>query len=148
MSRLGKDSGMCYVAASLALLVVVAGSVPAEDMLVTVYVDGKAQDFSPQARVRDGKTYAPLRAAAEAVGAHVSWQAASGMAVVCVGNQCVPVRKDQGIVVDNHLLIPLRLMAEALQCEVTWDGKNKAVHISTKKSELGAAVPTGCGPLG
>ena len=33
------------------------------DTLVDVYVNGQKQEFAPAARVREGTTYAPLRAA-------------------------------------------------------------------------------------
>lgn len=100
------------------------------DTLVKVYVDGTKRDFSPAARVREGKAYAPLRAAALAVGATVHWLAARQMAVVCKGDRCVNIKKAEGIIVRGRLLIPLRLMAEALQARVTWDAKQKAVLIS------------------
>ena len=99
------------------------------DVIVPVYVDGKLASMSPAARVRGGTTYAPLRAAATAVGATVKWQAASQTAVVCSGDRCVPIRKDQGIIVDNQLLVPVRMMGEALACQVKWDAGARAVRI-------------------
>ena len=121
-----------------ALLLVACAATYAEDMLVPVYVDGTLRKFKPRARVRDGTTYAPLRAAAEAVGAEVKWHAASQTAIVCLDTRCVPVRKDQGIMVEGRLLIPLRLMAAALACDVSWDAGAKAVRITTAN----------CGPSG
>ena len=118
------------------LLAVVVAMVVAGDVLVKVYVDGKLMDFEPAARVRNGTTYAPLRAAAEAVGAHVTWNAKSQMAVVCRGQQCVPIKKSQGIIILGRLLIPLRLMATALNCQVRWDEQARAVRIETKSSAL------------
>ena len=117
---------------SLGLLVALATSSAWADTLVDVYVNGKKQSFSPQARVRNSTAYAPLRAACEAVGSEVKWLEAQQAAAVCKGERCVLIRKKQGIIVDGRLLIPLRLMAEALAAQVTWDGKRKAVIIVTK----------------
>lgn len=101
----------------------------AADLLVNVYVGGERMNFSPQARVRNGVTYAPLRAAAESVGAHVEWSAANRTATICADDRCVPIRQNQGIMVGSSMLIPVRLMSEALGREVTWDKNASAVRI-------------------
>jgi len=101
------------------------------DTLVDVYVNGNKQDFWPAARVREGTTYAPLRAAAEAVGAEVKWIEAQQVAIICQADACAIIRKQQGIIVNGRLLIPVRLMAEALDAKVFWDGQRKAVMIVT-----------------
>jgi hypothetical protein len=112
----------------LALSAIAATAWPA-DQIVSVYVSGKRMDFNPAARVRSGVTYAPLRGAAEAIGAHVEWNAASQSATVCVSDRCVPIRANQGIMVNNSILIPVRLMSEAIGREVSWDKSANAVRI-------------------
>ncbi|MEN6400398.1 MAG: stalk domain-containing protein, partial [Armatimonadia bacterium] len=92
-----------------ALLLSLSAALPA-DLLVNVYVGGKQVNFSPQARVRNGVTYAPLRAAAEAVGAHVQWSAASRTATICTEDRCAPIQQSQAIMVNGSMLIPVRLM--------------------------------------
>jgi len=104
------------------------------DTLVDVYVNGTKQDFSPAARVREGTTYAPLRAAAEAVGAEVKWIASEQLAIICQADACAIIRKQQGIIVSGRLLIPVRLMAEALDAKVAWNGQRKAVMIVTESA--------------
>ncbi len=116
-----------------ALLLVLAGSAGA-DTLVDVYINGTKQDFAPPARVREGKAYAPLRAAAEAVGAEVKWIESEQLAIICQADVCAIIRKQQGIIVSGRLLIPVRLMAEALDAKVSWDGKRKAVMIVTESA--------------
>ncbi len=119
-------------AALIGLVVTLVTGIALADMLVGVYVNGKKQEFKPAARVRGGKSYAPLRAACEAVGAEVKWQEEQQLATVCKGLRCVLIRKEQGIIVEGRLLIPLRLMAEALDAQVSWDSEHKAVRIVTK----------------
>jgi hypothetical protein len=116
------------------LCIALVGTAVVADQIVSVYVDAQKKDFSPDARVRDGRTYAPLRAAAESVGADVKWMAEQQMAVVCNGPTCVAIKRSDGIIVDDHLLVPLRVLSEAVGCSVTWDGQAKAVRITTADS--------------
>ena len=110
------------------LIVTVHASV---DEIVSVLVDGKQVNFKPDARVRDGRTYAPLRETSEALGAGVKWNAQTQMAIICRGNACVPIKKSDGIIVDNQLLVPLRILGEALGAEVAWDAGKRAVLIKS-----------------
>ena len=121
---------MRKLAAVLVALVAVSAGMCA-DALVDVYVDGKKVDFKPQARVRAGKTYAPLRATAESLGADVKWHAKQQMAVLCRGASCVSVQKSEGIIVADQMLVPLRILSEALGAEVKWDGARRAVRIKS-----------------
>lgn len=116
----------CLVVGMLLFIAVCAWSA---DQLVSLYAGGKKINCQPAARVRNGVTYAPLRAAGDAVGAHVTWNASSQSATVCLSDRCVPIRANQGIMVQNSLLIPVRLMSEALGRQVTWDAAAQAVRI-------------------
>ncbi len=116
----------------IGLVVTLVAGATGADTLVDVYVNGSKQEFRPPAQVREGRSYAPLRAACEAVGAEVKWQEEQQLATVCKGLRCVLIRKEQGIIVEGRLLIPLRLMAEALDAQVSWDSEHKAVRIVTK----------------
>ena len=117
------------------ILLLAVTNVVRADALVKVYIDGKKQDFSPAARVRAGRAYAPLRASADAVGASVKWIEAQQMAVVCKTVRCIIIKKSEGIIVEGRLLIPLRLMGEALEAQVRWDAEQKAVLIETQAPE-------------
>jgi hypothetical protein len=111
-------------------LIGLTSPVRAADEIVKVYVAGKAVSFTPAARIRNGTTYAPLRAAAQAVGAEVQWSEASQTALVCTDQACANIKKSQGIVVDGSLLIPVRLMSQALGRAVTWDAASRSVRIA------------------
>lgn len=110
-------------------LLAVSISAWSADQIVSLYANGKKVNCQPAARVRNGATYAPLRAAGEAVGAHVTWNAPSQSATICLNDRCVPIKASQGIMVENSMLIPVRLMSEALGRQVTWDGAAQAVRI-------------------
>lgn len=112
------------------LLLGVATAACAADQLVSLYVGGKMVKCDPSARVRGGVTYAPLRAAAEAVGMHITWDAANQTASLCAPGRCVlPIKASQGIMVNNGLLIPVRQLGQALGRPVTWDAKAQAVRV-------------------
>ncbi|HJN16600.1 MAG TPA: copper amine oxidase N-terminal domain-containing protein [Armatimonadota bacterium] len=115
---------------TIAVIASIAGTAVA-DTLVDVYVDGTKTKLAPQARIRDGKTFAPLRDGAEAVGATVEWVSSTQTATISANGKQTHIKKSQGIIVDNQMLIPLRLMAEALGAQVAWDGATKAVRITT-----------------
>ena len=118
------------------VLLVIATTVWAADRLVSLYVGGKEVKCNPAARMRNDVTYAPLRAAAEAVGAHVNWVAQSQTATICTDTRCVPIKASQGIMVSGSILIPVRLMGEALGRQVTWDPANQAVRIGGSRKTL------------
>ncbi|MEN6642129.1 MAG: copper amine oxidase N-terminal domain-containing protein [Armatimonadia bacterium] len=113
----------------IAALLLSLSAALAADLLVNVYVGGKQVNCNPQARVRNGVTYAPLRAAAEAVGAHVQWSAATRVATICTEDRCAPIKQSQAIMVNGSMLIPVRLMSQALGREITWDANASAVRI-------------------
>lgn len=119
------------------MLLILAGcliaitAVAAADEIVSVYVDGKHVAFKPDARVRNGKAYAPLRETSEAFGAKVEWNPQAQMAIICSGPACVPIKKSDGIIVNNQLLVPLRVLGEALGAKVAWDAAGRAVRITS-----------------
>lgn len=112
-----------------ALLLGLVAAAWSADVMVSVYVNGKKVAMEPSARVRDGVTYGPLRASAQAVGAHVDWNAKTRTATVCTEDRCAPIKQSQGIMVGNSIMIPVRLMSQALGRKVTWDGAAQAVRI-------------------
>lgn len=112
------------------LLIGIATAACAADQLVSLYVGGKLVKCDPSARVRDGVTYAPLRAAAEAVGMHITWDEKNQTASLCAPGRCVlPIRASQGIMVNGGMLIPVRLLGQALGRTVTYDAKAQAVRV-------------------
>jgi hypothetical protein len=117
---------------AIALLLSTAAAMAA-DVIVPVYVDGQKAEFTPAARMRAGRTYVPLRAGAQALGATVKWNPQNHQAIVCVGDACKMIKADQGINVDGHILVPLRTMGETLGCSVQWNAQSHAVMIARPK---------------
>lgn len=121
------------VFAIIAWMLLSVTAAAAKDIPVRVFVDGKERRLNPPAITRDGTTYVPLRAGAEALGATVKWDARTSTATVTLNSKRARIRQGQGIMVNGSLFLPLRLMGESLDCEVKWDAKAKAVRITSKQ---------------
>ncbi len=122
---------------AMVLLMGLVAVATAQDVMVKVYVDGKLQNLDPSARMRGGTVYVPLRAGAAALGCDVKWHANINKAQVCTEDSCVMISKDEGIVVNGSLFLPLRKMGEATGAKVNWDGKSKAVMIDKPAKKSG-----------
>lgn len=103
-----------------------------KDRPVRIFVDGVERQCRPPAVMTDGMIYIPLRGAADCLGARGKWNEKTSTAMITLRNKRVRISQDQGIMVGKNLLLPLRVMSEALDCEVKWDGRAKAVRISGK----------------
>jgi hypothetical protein len=121
---------MVYLVLCLGLLADIATAALAADQIVSLYVGDKLVKSDPAPRVRDGVTYAPLRAASEATGVEVKWDAKAQTASLCAPGRCVlPIKASQGIMVNGVLLIPVKLLGQALGRPVTYDAKARAVRV-------------------
>ena len=119
----------------------------AGDTGISVQLDGKPLTFTdavPQAR--DGRTFLPLRAVFEALGAKVDYDAATGAVTakrdgttvtMTLGDTLVTVDRDgkfSMVMMDvapfaenNRTYVPVRFAAQALDCAVGWDQDDQTV---------------------
>jgi len=126
-------SRWAFLAVLMAVTVIVSAGLGASN--IKVFANGKpVADGAPT--VIEGVTYLPLRATAEALGAKLEWMEKTKTVVLCRGDMCYPVRitdPDSGArVVNGHVLLPLRKLAEALGCEIKCDAARQRVEIRTK----------------
>ena len=120
---------------------------------LTVHVDGRyvATDVDPY--VSNGRTYLPLRAAAESMGAAVTWDnntrsatvSKDGTVIRCsVGNTVFTVngvsRYNDAApqIVGGRTMLPIRPIAEALGGSLAWDGTTASVTIDTPAADAPA----------
>ena len=113
----------------LIAMLVAAGCCAADD--ITLLANGKRVTSSPAAVLHEGHVYVSLRAAAEAIGAEVEYDAAAKRVTICRGSMCTFVLQREGITVDGRLLIGIRQVAEALNAKVDWRGATRTVAITT-----------------
>ena len=113
---------------------------------IDVIIDGVKVDFTASSGapfIENGRTLVPLRASMEALGAEVTWDDAQRCAIVkkgpttvvcyideaCIYRNGTKINNDAAATIrDSRTYLPIRVVAEALDATVSWDGN---VVIST-----------------
>lgn len=113
---------------------------------VTVHVDGRYVATDVQPYISSGRTFLPMRAAAEAMDANVSWNNASRTATMTKDGTVVAftigsnrytvngVSKTTDVtprITAGRTMLPIRVFAESLGADVEWDGRLADVAITT-----------------
>ena len=116
----------------------------------TMAVNGTFEDLDVAPVIHEGHTYLPLRATAEALGAKVDWIAATKSITLTLGESSVGLQIGNNFAVVNGnnvkiyppylqpygdgtyaaTMVPLRVIAEGLGAEVSWDPDTRVVTIS------------------
>ena len=99
---------------------------------ITLIANGKTVVSDPAPMMSEGHVYVPLRAAAEAVGGEVKYDAASKTVTICRGDVCSFMKQSDGITVNGRLLVGIRQVAEAVGVNVDWDAATKTVRLTNK----------------
>ena len=125
----------------------VIGSAP---NTVTIVIDGTVLAAPVEPYIADDITMVPMRSIFEALGAEVEWNEAErtvtaqkdGITVkLTIDSAAVTVTAADGsvseltaespaVIVDDHTMIPARLIAESLGCGVEWDSAAETVYIT------------------
>lgn len=130
--------------AMLALLMIMSISGFAAEPELTVKVDGIAVDFPDQKPVIvNDRTLVPVRFIAEALGHDVGWNQADSSAVIDNGSIVLYVGTNQARIngeyitldvesqlINGRTMVPLRVVAETLNCTVDWIGAERTVLIN------------------
>lgn len=125
---------------------------------ITIHVDGEYIPSDVDPTIRSGRTMLPLRAAGEALGAQVTWDQVTKTATAIKDNRVVQFQLNSqtfyvngkaqhtdvpSIIVNNRILLPLRVFAEALDADVLWDQSLYDVQIDTSNVDIAApTIPT------
>lgn len=131
---LSRTSILCALSLLLAAGVVVA------ERHVDVYANDARLCLSPEARVQDGLTYVPLRGVAEAVGGEVAWDEATQSATVTVGNETVSFDAERSLLVDGHMLVPLRTLHHTAGIAIAWNAQKGRVEMTVPGKPLAGRV--------
>lgn len=110
-----------------------------------VFLDGKLQSYAQSPIVIQGKTFVPLRAIFEALGAEVQWDQADSSVKAVRGGQVVEIAIGSHIAYVNGqkttleeaprlhngttTMVPLRFVSEALGAKVEWEPSSRSVVI-------------------
>lgn len=130
-------------------------SVQAEDA-ISVTLNGKKLEFDVPPMLIQDRTMVPLRAIFEAIGAKVDYDDTTKKITATLGPREITLRVNTpamyvngseymldvpATVVDGRTLVPVRAVAEAFNCEVTWNGKTNTVTIKREKSIYDVIAP-------
>lgn len=108
--------------------------------------DGEAVKLPVAPYIKEDRMLVPVRATAEALGCTVTWDAGSGQATLTSEEGILTLRSGSrrmtvggtetaldvapDIVDSGHMMLPVRYMAEALGCMVTWDAATRTATIA------------------
>jgi len=115
----------------------------------TVKVDGSLIDFPDQQPViRNGRTLVPVRFIAEALGYDVKWNSSTNSAVIDNGkivmtiDSAIAEINGKSVTLDtaptllnDRTMVPLRIIAETLNCTVDWFAENRMIVINRKGAD-------------
>ncbi|MBQ6834294.1 MAG: copper amine oxidase N-terminal domain-containing protein, partial [Lachnospiraceae bacterium] len=127
------------VTSMLSVSALAVSAAPSTSANVTVKVDGKVVDFPDQEpTIVNDRTLVPVRFIAESLGYDVEWDPADNSAVIDGGKIIMYIGTNKAKIngqnvtldvastlINDHTMVPLRVIAETLNCTVDWFGTNR-----------------------
>lgn len=128
-----------------AAMLLTATPISAVDSTISVTVDGTTVDFPDQKPIiQNDRTLVPIRFIAESLGYDVEWDFIENAAVIDNGRVKLWIGTDKAelngelvtldtssVLVNDRTMVPLRAVAETLDCTVDWLAKTKTVQITS-----------------
>lgn len=111
---------------------------------ITVILNGKKLEFDVEPMLINSRTMVPMRVIFEALGAKVDWDGTTQTAIgvtknttikITIGkdyllkNDNIVVLDSPAVVISGRTLVPVRAIAESLDCKVEWYGETQVVEI-------------------
>ena len=111
---------------------------------ITVVLNGKKLEFDVEPTLINDRTMVPMRVIFEALGAKVDWDGTTQTAIgvtknttikITIGkdyllkNDNIVVLDSPAVVISGRTLVPVRAIAESLDCKVEWYGETQVVEI-------------------
>lgn len=111
---------------------------------ITVILNGKQLEFDVEPMLINSRTMVPMRVIFEALGAEVDWDGTNQTAIgvtknttikITIGkdyllkNDNIVVLDSPAVVISGRTLVPVRAIAESLDCKVEWYGETQVVEI-------------------
>lgn len=155
IQKLLMNGALCTILAAGSSIPVAAATSFPSGAVTAVYVNGTAVDFDTAPEIVNGRTFVPMRAIFEAMGAEVTWSDARREAVAELGASEVVLKIDSNIGLHNtdaavldaapyikqeRTMLPLRYLSESLGYKVEWDNSARSVSISSEKKTDSKAV--------
>ena len=111
---------------------------------IKVFLNGKQLEFDVEPMLINSRTMVPMRVIFEALGAKVEWDGSTQTAIgetkkttvkITIGkdyllkNDNIVVLDSPAVVISGRTLVPVRAIAESLDCKVEWYGETQVVEI-------------------
>lgn len=111
---------------------------------IKVILNGKQLEFDVEPMLINSRTMVPMRVIFEALGAKVDWDGTTQTAIgvtksttikITIGkdyllkNDNIVVLDSPAVVISGRTLVPVRAIAESLDCKVEWYGETQVVEI-------------------
>lgn len=117
---------------------------PSQPTGIKVFLNGKQLEFDVDPMLINSRTMVPMRVIFEALGAKVDWDDSTQTAIgetkkttvkITIGkdyllkNDNIVVLDSPAVVISGRTLVPVRAIAESLDCKVEWYGETQVVEI-------------------
>jgi hypothetical protein len=125
----------------------ITADAPATSDEVRVTIDGVLQSFEVAPRIIDGRTMLPLRAIGEALGMNVRFATETNTATLTTDDATIThvIHTSQitvngetssfdvpSTIIDGRTLVPMRMLAEAIGAEVSWNPDTRTAAVVTR----------------
>lgn len=109
--------------------------------------DGTELSTEAKVYIKGDRTFVPVRAAAEAMGATITWDAKTATATLDSEEAIIKLTKGYNImevdgkyitmdvapeIKNNRMMLPIRYIAEVLNCDVSWNDKDRQAIITRR----------------
>lgn len=117
---------------------------------ISILLNGETVHSEVSPIIIDGRTFVPVRAVSEGLGAEVDWNAQEKKATIKKDSKIIELtlNSDTALInaapysldapaqiIDGSTMVPMRFVAEGLELDVDWDSKNKIVNLTSKNSD-------------
>ena len=115
---------------------------------ISIRIDGEyLTDLDVPPTIIEGRTFVPVRAVTEAIGANVDWDSATRIVTIERGETIITMTIDSlnavvngsavqldvaPVIIDGRTMLPIRFIAESFGLEVDWDSQLRNVIITTQ----------------
>ena len=115
---------------------------------ITVYYNMYKVDFDQPPIIEDGRTLVPIRGVFELIGANVDWNGDTKTVTINNNKKVIQLTVDENMayidgepveldvpvrILNDRTIVPLRFLAETLNCTVEWDDVNRIVALFANK---------------
>lgn len=117
---------------------------------VNLYIDTEKIETDVPPTIVDNRTFVPVRAIFESLGATVEWDDSTRTATGTTDDTVVVIQIDNSTayvngeertldvpaqIINNRTMVPARFVSEALGCDVTWDAKTQTAAVAYEMAD-------------